>query len=72
MVSSLTIDDIIHQISAADIPAQPTSALDLAHKAEALVAEGGGLSGGATAAIIGGIVAFLIVLTIVLVKVCRH
>ncbi|KAG9195204.1 hypothetical protein G6011_00324 [Alternaria panax] len=51
MVSSHTVEDI-HRISAADIPARPTSTLDLAMKAEAPGSDGGRLSTGATVGII--------------------
>lgn len=72
LVSSHTIEDILHRISAADTPAQPTSTLDLVMKAEAPGSDGGGISTGATIGIIIGGIVLLLGIALVVVKVLRY
>ncbi|RYN32228.1 hypothetical protein AA0112_g6273 [Alternaria arborescens] len=72
LVSSHTIEDILHRISAADTPAQPTSTLDLAMKAEAPGSDGGGISTGATIGIIIAGIVLLLIIAFVVVKVLRY
>jgi hypothetical protein len=72
MASSFTISEILHEISKADIPAQPTSTLDLMVKTASSGTASGGLSTGATLGIISGIVFVVIILAFIVVKCLRH
>jgi hypothetical protein len=72
MASSFTISEILHEISKADIPAQPTSTLDLMVKTASYGSGSGGLSTGATLGIISGIVFVVIILAFIVVKCLRH
>jgi hypothetical protein len=68
LATPFTIEDIIHQISAADIPAQPTSTLDFTIKTASSGSDSGGLSTAATIGIIAGVIILLFVLGIFVVK----
>jgi hypothetical protein len=72
LVSSHTIEGILHRISAADTLATPTSALDLTMKAEAPGSDGGGISTGATIGIIVAGIVLLFGIAFVVVKVLRY
>jgi hypothetical protein len=71
MASSTSISDILHDISKADIAAQPISTLDLKAKSSTPGSEGG-MSTGATLGIIGGVILVCIILAAVVVKVLHH
>ena len=72
LATSSTIEDIIHQISAADIPAQPMSTLDFTIKTASSGSDRGGLSTAATIGIIAGVIILLFVLGIFVVKRWRY
>ncbi|RYN31600.1 hypothetical protein AA0115_g4014 [Alternaria tenuissima] len=72
LVSSHTIEDILHPIFEADTPAQPTSTLDLVMKAEAPRSDGGDISTAATIGIIIGGIVLLFGIALVVVKVLRY
>ena len=71
MVSPSSISDILHEISKADVAAEPTSTLDLKVKSSSSGAEGG-LSTIAVVGIIGGILVGMLILGFVVVKMCHH
>ena len=72
MASSFTISEILHEISKADIPAQPTSTLDLMVKTASSGTAYGCLSTGSTFGIISGIAFVVIILAFIVVKCLRH
>lgn len=69
--SPSSISDIVHEISKADVAAQPTSTLDLKLKSSSSGAEGG-LSTMAVVGIVGGIILAMIIGVFIVVKVCHH
>ncbi|RYO25999.1 hypothetical protein AA0111_g8486 [Alternaria arborescens] len=72
LVSSHTIKDILRRISAADIPARPTSTLGLAMKAEATESSGDGIWTGATIGIIIAGIVLIFGIAFVVVKMLRY
>ena len=71
MASPSSISDILHEISKANVAAEPTSTLDLKVKSSSSGAEGG-LSTKSVVGIIGGILVGMLILGFIVVKMCHH